>query len=625
MDSEIDPLEEPRRNSPMRSRAPPAIQGPACPRYSTTQGSPATAGRPQMNPIYEDPAENSRGKKNSRPAGSASQRENLGRLENLDPFANSGEGEDPRTVSTPLLSHTTPCDYGGAAPLSRTRTTASLARHPSVSINNPTQEPSFRHRVSIFADPLVDPEELDLRVNSLRSMRPFGLIGVSHRLIDWNRYRASDAKLAKMRFQKDLKKYYVDQNEIIDRYIDVDHLLDTGVHYEMIQNYEDNTSSGTSSDTSDEDSENSPEALDNFSEDMTQTPASNTEIRDTAKLVKPKKVRSKRSSYSRGDTLQQHAHVTENAVPGNIDTEGARVLGESGVASAATVKAAIALNFAVNVFLLMGKVVVVYMSQSMSIMASLVDSILDFMSTLIIFFANKFATRKSARFPIGRHRLEPIGILVFSIIIIISFLQVLISAIKRLMSTDHSLVTLDSYAIGIMVSTVLVKFICYIWCSSIKNSSVQALAEDAKTDVIFNTFSLIFPLIESIFQLWWVDAAGAACLCLYVISQWSMITFEHIDHLCGSHASKEDYHQILYLVTRFSDKISAVKNYRIYHQGDLVNVEVDIVISDHHLSLRDCHDLGESLQYAIETLPFVERCFVHLDYKVRNYIGHIEK
>ena len=147
--------------------------------------------------------------------------------------------------------------------------------------------------------------------------------------------------------------------------------------------------------------------------------------------------------------------------------------------------------------------------------------------------------------------------------------------------------------------------------------------EDAKTDIVFNVFSLIFPAIGVFLDIWWFDPLGATLLCCYVIVQWWMITFEHIDHLSGSNAPKEDYQQVLYMIVRFTDEIAKVKNYRLYHMGDQVNAEVDIVLQNPEMSLKDCHDLGESLQYAIETLPYVNRCFVHIDYKVRNYVGHL--
>ena len=46
-------------------------------------------------------------------------------------------------------------------------------------------------------------------------------------------------------------------------------------------------------------------------------------------------------------------------------------------------------------------------------------------------------------YPVGRRKLEPIGVLVFSVIMITSFFQVALECFNRLTgSTDHSIVTL---------------------------------------------------------------------------------------------------------------------------------------------------------------------------------------
>jgi len=42
-------------------------------------------------------------------------------------------------------------------------------------------------------------------------------------------------------------------------------------------------------------------------------------------------------------------------------------------------------------------------------------------------------------------------------------------------------------------------------------------------------------------------------------------------------------------------------------------VEVDIVL-DRDTPLWIAHDVGEALQVKLESMPFVERAFVHVDY-----------
>ena len=55
----------------------------------------------------------------------------------------------------------------------------------------------------------------------------------------------------------------------------------------------------------------------------------------------------------------------------------------------------------------------------------------------------------------------------------------------------------SAFLSGTLAATVVIKGLCWFWCRMIKNSSVQALAQDAMTDVVFNFFSIIFPLGES--------------------------------------------------------------------------------------------------------------------------------
>lgn len=166
------------------------------------------------------------------------------------------------------------------------------------------------------------------------------------------------------------------------------------------------------------------------------------------------------------------------------------------------VQIAIYVNLAANIFLLGGKMAVIVLTSSLSVLASLVDGALDLLSTVIVWTTTMLIARQDKySYPVGRRRLEPIGVLVFSVIMVTCFFQVGLECFNRLNSGDHSIIQLGVPSISIMASTVVIKTLCWIWCRVIKNSSVQALAQDAATDVIFNLFSIIFPLGEFSFLL----------------------------------------------------------------------------------------------------------------------------
>ncbi len=265
------------------------------------------------------------------------------------------------------------------------------------------------------------------------------------------------------------------------------------------------------------------------------------------------------------------------------------------------VKLALYVNLSANTVLLIMKIVVAIMTSSLSVLASLVDAALDFLSTAIVWLTSWMISRQDRyAYPIGRRRLEPIGVLIFSVIMMTSFFQVGIEGISRLTGNDHTVVQLTIPAVAIMASTVIIKGICFFWCRMIRNSSVQALAQDALTDMVFNTFSIIFPVIGYFFRIWWLDAFGGIFLSAYVIIQWSRTSAEHIRNLTGASATADQRNVLLYMTMRFAKSIEKIQGLQAYHAGDNVICEVDIVVSD-SMSLRDSHDLGESLQYVLGT------------------------
>lgn len=431
-----------------------------------------------------------------------------------------------------------------------------------------------------------DMEDSVTRMSILSVFRPEKLIGHYEKLADWSEgYMPLPEKFK----NRKLRKFYEKQNYLIERYEEIDNFLDHGrIHLNMLTTY--------------------------------------TNSKNRANDLPPLE-----EGIEAEDMAQSASKSRINDLPGNIQDSG-RFLGYNEELSSRQVYVAIMVNFFINFVLLAGKIVISVLTSSLSVIASLVDSILDVLSTFIIYLANRLSNTKSWRtqiaYPIGRAKLEPLGVLIFSVIIIISFFQVGLESFKKLFLSapdDRNVVVIGNDAIFIMLSTILAKVGCWWWCATSASSSVQALAQDAMTDVVFNTVSLIMPTAGYFLDIWWLDPLGAFLLSLYIIISWSMTAFEHIDNLTGAVASTEDYQVVLYLAYRFAECIKQITALKVYHVGDKLNVEIDLVFDteNFNLSFRDIHDIAEALQYAIETLPMVERAFVHIDYMEGNFKGHL--
>ena len=313
-----------------------------------------------------------------------------------------------------------------------------------------------------------------------------------------------------------------------------------------------------------------------------------------------------------GAGLQNVEERVEELLPENVQDERAR--------DKRNARRAINVNVIANIFLLAAKGVAALKSSSLSLIASLLDSALDLLCTGIVWVTNRLVAWRldslSRRFPVGRRRLEPLGILVFSIIMVISFLQILQESVKRLLPDgDHSMAHLPALAIGSMAGTVVVKGIIGLGCMRVKTTQVQALVQDCKTDVIFNTLSLLFPLIGKYAGVWWLDPLGAALLSLYIIYDWADTCLSNVLRLCGQAVEDPVQKKLTYLAYRFAPVVSGFKSITAYHAGDGVWAEFDVLL-DEKAHLRKTHDIAETLQYCAEALHEVDRAFVTVDCKL---------
>ncbi|KAI0404882.1 hypothetical protein F4802DRAFT_607274 [Xylaria palmicola] len=446
-----------------------------------------------------------------------------------------------------------------------------------------------------------------LHSDPVRSMR---LIGNSNPRYRWERYWKTDEQLKALK--KPLREYYERTNYLVQQYLYIDRLLDSSLPHDLLNEY---TNLPHSSFHRIEVPETISEEAASLPKSITIPPNSMRRVKRTPKdIYRPTET----TPLFKDDEDEDHG-TPKPEIPWLEDDD------EDLDSSSPIVTLAIYVNFAANLLLLGGKTGVMVSVSSMSVLASLVDAVLDFLSTVIVWITTALISRQDQyKYPVGRRRLEPLGVLVFSVIMITSFVQVALQSIERLASSNHEIIELGVPALVLMVSTVVIKGLCWLWCRLVRNSSVQALAADAMTDVIFNTGSILFPILGYYLGIWWLDALGGLLLSLVVIGNWSGTSLQHIKNLAGFSATADQRNVLLYLTMRFAKTIRQIQGIQAYHAGDKLIAEIDIVL-DASTTLRDSHDLSESLSYVLESVPIVDRAFVHTDYASYNFPTHMEQ
>ncbi|KAH1263070.1 Metal tolerance protein 4 [Glycine max] len=251
-------------------------------------------------------------------------------------------------------------------------------------------------------------------------------------------------------------------------------------------------------------------------------------------------------------------------------------------------------NYA-NAVLLALKIYVTIRSGSIAVAASTLDSLLDFMAGGILCFTHlAMKDINMYKYPIGKLRGQPVGIIIFAAVIATLGFQVLITAVQQLIENNppekmsfDQLVWL--YSVMIFATVKLLQHLT--------NANLQ----DHYFDVVTNVIGLIAAVLGDKFY-WWIDPVGAILLSIYTITNWS-----------GTVMENAVLQKLTYLVVMHA-QIKRIDTVRAYTFGVLYFVEVDTELPE-DLPLKEAHAIGESLQIKLEKLPEVERAFVHLDFE----------
>ncbi|KAK9736041.1 hypothetical protein RND81_04G246300 [Saponaria officinalis] len=272
-------------------------------------------------------------------------------------------------------------------------------------------------------------------------------------------------------------------------------------------------------------------------------------------------------------------------------------------------------NYA-NVLLLAFKIYATIKTGSLAIAASTLDSLLDLLAGAILWFTHLSMKNVNIyKYPIGKLRVQPVGIIVFAAVMATLGFQVLIQAVEQIIKNEANDKMSKSQFVWlfvIMISATVIKFVLFLYCRSSGNDIVRAYAKDHYFDVVTNIVGLVAAILGDKI-VWWIDPAGAIVLAVYTIANWSGTVMENAVSLVGQSAPPEILQKLTYLVLRHP-QVKRIDTVRAYTFGVLYFVEVDIELPE-EIHLKEAHAIGETLQDKLEKLPEVERAFVHLDFE----------
>eukprot|EP00611_Tribonema_gayanum_P023730 TRINITY_DN505_c0_g1_i4.p1 TRINITY_DN505_c0_g1~~TRINITY_DN505_c0_g1_i4.p1 ORF type:complete len:381 (-),score=89.65 TRINITY_DN505_c0_g1_i4:315-1457(-) len=291
-------------------------------------------------------------------------------------------------------------------------------------------------------------------------------------------------------------------------------------------------------------------------------------------------------------------------------------------------KAIFQASWVVNIFLVFAKLfALVATNYSKAVAASLADSAVDVLSQVVLSLSQYFMLRPSKEYPVGRNRLEALGVIGCSCIMSVASLEVLQYAVADLYR-GFKLGELPGIEVNfalylILGGGTLAKLLLWNACMLVRprSDSLVALAEDHLNDVVSNLAAIGTAMIAAkVHSGWWVDGVGAILISIWIISRWVSLTLEQTEKIIGKSAPQEFIVMIEGLANEHHEFI-AVDCTRAYHFGARFMVEMEVIMPPTML-LAQSHDIALELQHKLEALDEVERAFVHVDYARRDYPEH---
>jgi cation diffusion facilitator family transporter len=287
-------------------------------------------------------------------------------------------------------------------------------------------------------------------------------------------------------------------------------------------------------------------------------------------------------------------------------------------------------TFLIDFGLFVLKSVCSILSLSIALFSTTLESFLDILSTLTVYFTNRLRIRKSKldtyHFPVGKSRAEPIGIIIFASVMATLSLQIAKESLQSVIafaSNPPSSPPIPGWqqyvGIACLAFTLVVKLCMYV-AARLQTGSKEILHSsiDHRNDVITNAMLLLISVLAKFLYpqyIGWLESVGALLMCLYIVVHWTIKIYEYAVRLVGQAADPTFLKRVIKVAMDHHHQITHVERVSAFYVGLGLFVEVDIVL-DPKTPLRESHDIGESLQLKLERLPGVERCFVHLDHEV---------
>ncbi len=265
-----------------------------------------------------------------------------------------------------------------------------------------------------------------------------------------------------------------------------------------------------------------------------------------------------------------------------------------------------------NIFLLIIKAIVGFISNSQAMIADTVNSGADIFASLMTFIGNKIASEPSDEdHNFGHGKAEYIFSLFISISMILASFKVLYDAIMSLINKNE--LKFSWFLVIVCVITIIVKLSLYIYTKEIlkkhKNILIESNMKDHRNDCLVTSATLI-SILFSLKGIYFVDGIVGIGIAIWICITGIKIFIESYNVLMDISIDEETKDNIIQIITKYQE-IQKVEDIYSTPIGYKYILSITIYV-DGNMTTYESHKIADMLEKDIEKLEKVANTIIHV-------------
>ena len=267
-----------------------------------------------------------------------------------------------------------------------------------------------------------------------------------------------------------------------------------------------------------------------------------------------------------------------------------------------------------NLFLLLIKGIVGFISGSQAMIADAFNSASDILSSIMTFFGQRIASKpKDDDHNLGHGKAEYIYSMLISIIMIIMVFKVFKDSIVNLFTLEKA--TFTPWLIVVCALTIIIKIGLFLYTNRLykKNKSLllKANRNDHRNDCILTSLNLI-ACVLGYYGIYFVDSVAGIFISIWIFVVAYKIFIESYDILMDKSIDDETKEKV-YEVISAHKEIKKISHFNSTPVGYMYQISFTIFV-DGNLSTFDSHEIANNLEKEIDKkFPEIYLTVIHVN------------